>query len=43
MNEIPVHCKKYDEAANVILQHETEMMIAVGGADGIVKVLYESD
>lgn len=41
--DIPTHRKKYDEAANVLLQHPQDMIIAVGGADGIIKMLYESD
>lgn len=43
LNDNPVHRKKYDEAANVLLQHPQDMIIAVGGADGIVKMLCESD
>jgi striatin 1/3/4 len=43
LSHVPIHCQKYDEAANCLLQHPLDMIIAVGGADGIIKVLYESD
>jgi striatin 1/3/4 len=43
LSHVPIHCRKYDEAANCLLQHPQDMIIAVGGADGIVKMLYESD
>lgn len=43
LTDVPIHCKKYDEAANTLLIHPTSMVIAVGGADGIVRMLFESD
>jgi len=43
LNDVPIPCKKYDEAANTLLQHPTDMVIAVAGADGIIRMLFESD
>jgi hypothetical protein len=43
LNDVPIPCKKYDEAANTLLQHPTDMAIAVAGADGIIRMLFESD
>lgn len=39
MNDLPLVRKKFDEGANVVLHHPTKLLMAVGGADGIIKVL----
>lgn len=39
LTDLPLVRKKYDEGANVVLYHPTKLLMAVGGADGIVKVL----